>query len=286
MRWLGWVIVTALGGCTGLNGAFEESQGSRDTGGNVGGEASSAATSNAGASSTAGSASAASSVGETGSSGVSTTPPPTSSGQPGSTTGLGTSGTLTSAGSTVGTKETGRLDDATGGDDRVVFLYAVDDWMAPGNYPPASSPQSHCTENAPPAASLCGSPPVALLRQPGLTVPAILGDLDPGWAELPVFGLAANGSIPIAETPLGLLGELETSLAAGGVEDPSGTGMFFSGGPADMPDTCEGWSDPFSTAITGSFNDSSDAWFSSSMAECDEHLPILCVCLSVEGPFE
>lgn len=280
------MVVTVLGGCTGLNSAFEESQGSTDTSGSVGGEVSSAATSNAEASSTAGSASVASSVGETSSSEGTTKPPPTSTGQPGSTTNLGTSGTLTSSESTVGPEETGTLDDATGGDDRVVFLYAVDDWMAPGNYPPASNPQSHCTANAPPSAGLCASPRVALLRQPGFTVPEILGDLDPDWVDLPVFGLAANGSTPIADTPLGLLGELETSLAAGGVDDPSGTGMFFSGGIADMPDTCEGWSDPFSTAITGSFNDSSNAWFSSGDAECDQHLPILCVCLSVVGPFE
>ncbi len=272
--------MTVLAGCTGLNGAFDDRQDPVGTGGATTAQTSSAVTNPTGPPSPTASGSGVTSAGNT----TTDSPPPTTVGQTGST-GTGTSGTSgerSSSGSTAGDSEV--LDAATGGDTRVVFIYAVDGWMAPGNYPPASTSGEYCTDNA---ASLCESDGVALLRQPDIALADVLGPLDAMWFGLPVFGAGSKGDTALADSPLGLLTGPAIRLLDGGVEDPSETGLFFSGGSAKVFDTCEGWSDPFSTAIAGSFEQAGPTWFSDTIdVPCADHLPILCACLSGPDPFE
>ena len=101
-----------------------------------------------------------------------------------------------------------------------------------------------------------------------------------------VFGIGSNGLNPLADSPAELLGPLKTSLQAGGVADPTGAGMFYSGGSGDAVETCSGWQDPTVAAIgsTGDFL-ATDEWFSFGSTSCNQGLPILCACLSVPDPF-
>ena len=281
-RW-SWVSVAVLGGCTGLNGAFDESQSAATGDGSTVGETLSPTT---GGMKTTGSASAVTSVGD-----GTTAPPPTlSSGLESnsvSVTGeMSATGErpTTSSGSTQGWNSTSGDSSSTGDESRVVFIYAANNWMAGDNLQPVITPNEYCVDAAPGSASLCESAPVAVLRQPDLTVPEILQALDQSWLDAPVFGIGSNGMDPLADSPAELLNGLEVTLAEGGVNVPDASDEFYSGEIALEPDTCDGWSNQGSTATTGSFL-LTDGWFSYGTTLCTVPLPILCACLSGPDPF-
>lgn len=276
MRGLVWVSVAVLGGCTGLNGAFEESQGAATGGETTVGETVALTT---GGTKTTTSASGVTSVGDS-----STEPPHLTSGLESSSMSATGDPPATSFGSTEGWTSTSGDSSSTGEEGRVVFIYAANSWMSGDNHQPIISPNEYCVDAAPGSASLCESAPVAVLRQPGLTVPEILQELDQNWLDAPVFGIGSNGMDPLADSPAELLNGLEITLAEGGVNVPDASDEFYSGEIALEPDTCDGWTNQGSTATTGSFVLTNE-WFSYGTTLCTVPLPILCACLSGPDPF-
>lgn len=279
MRGLGWVWVAVLGGCTGLNGAFDESEGAATGGGSTVGETVAVTT---GGMKTSGSTSGVTSVSDS-----STGPPTVSSGSESSSMSTTDGPPVTSSESTQGQSGDTGPDSSTGEGVPVLFLYAADGWMGPGNTTSETTANDHCLAFAPAAARRCDSTAIAVLRQPDLNFVTILNSVDLLLPGAEVFGLGSDGSTRLAGSAIELLGELQTTLSAGGVIDPSGTGMFYSGGTGDTTNTCAGWQEtdnPGLTAITGSFEATND-WLDSSNNPCTEALPILCACRSAPDPF-